>query len=72
MDSPHTLKHYKQRFYPNLLDRTNFDVWVENGSRTLAQRAAEKVNRILVEHQVEPLPIDTTQRLKEIVEHARS
>jgi trimethylamine--corrinoid protein Co-methyltransferase len=72
MDSPHTLKHYKQRFYPNLLDRTNFDVWVENGSSTLAQRAAEKVNRILVEHQVEPLPIDTTQRLKEIVEHARS
>ncbi len=70
MDSPHTLKHFRDRFYPNLLDRTNFDVWSENGSTTLAQRAGEKVKQILAEHQVEPLPADTNKRLREIVERA--
>jgi trimethylamine--corrinoid protein Co-methyltransferase len=72
LDSPHTLKHYKERFYPKLLDRTNFDIWTEKGSKTLAQRAAEKVTRILGEHQVEPLPTGTAKRVREIVERARS
>ena len=72
MDSPHTLRHYKERFYPDLLDRTSYEVWTENGSKTLAERAAEKINQILAEHQTESLPADVTSRLREIVQRAEA
>jgi len=70
LDHPHTLRHYKERFYPALIDRASFDVWEQRGSKTLAERAAEKVSKILVEHQPEPLPADVAGRIRAIVTRA--
>ncbi len=72
LDHPHTTRHYKERFYPNLLDRSTFEVWEARGGKTLAERAAEKVTRILAEHQVEPLPADVAGRLRHIVQRAEA
>jgi trimethylamine---corrinoid protein Co-methyltransferase len=72
LDSEHTLSHYKERYYPDLLDRSNHDAWAEGGGKTLAQRASEKVTDILDVHQPEPLPAAIRSRLREIVQRAEA
>ncbi len=72
LDSEHTLQHYKERYYPDLLDRGIYDTWAENGRKTLAQRASEKVSDILASHEPEPLPADIRRRLREIVLRAEA
>jgi trimethylamine--corrinoid protein Co-methyltransferase len=70
LDSEHTLKHFRDRWHPTLIDRQNYDNWQAQGSKTLAQRAAERVDEILAEHQVQPLPDDVAQKVKAIVRRA--
>jgi trimethylamine--corrinoid protein Co-methyltransferase len=64
----HTLKHYRDEWYPQLFERDTFTAWTDKGGKTLAQRAAERVDRILKQHQPEPLSEDVSQRFQEIVE----
>jgi trimethylamine--corrinoid protein Co-methyltransferase len=70
IDSEHTLTHFRSRWYPTLIDRNNYDGWRAKGGQDLGQRAAAKVERLLVEHTPEPLPGDIQQRLREIVQRA--
>ena len=56
LDTEHTLAHFRERWYPTLIDRNNYDNWQAKGGKTLAQRAAERVENILAEHKPEPLP----------------
>jgi len=72
LDHPHTLRHYRERYYPDLLDRNDFQVWQERGGKTMTERAAEKVERLLAEHRAEPLPADVAGRLRQIVQRAES
>jgi trimethylamine--corrinoid protein Co-methyltransferase len=53
----HTLKHWREEFYLTdpVIDREDRDAWIRNGSRDLAQRATEEVDRRLSEYQ----PIET-------------
>ena len=72
LDSKHTLKHYRKRWYPALIDRQHYDNWFAPGAKTLEQRAAESVTKILAEHQPEPLPEDVAQAVHAIVERAEA
>lgn len=68
---PHTRKWYKQEHsFPSLADRDTYDAWVELGKKTMAERAAEKVKRILKEHQPELLPDDEVRALRDIMARA--
>ena len=71
LDTDHTLKHYKKRWYPSLFERASFDSWLEDGGKTLVERAADKVVRILSSHEPEPLPLKTKEKLRGIVQNAR-
>jgi len=71
LDTEHTIKHYKKRWYPNLFERSTYDAWIEGGGKTLAERAADKVDRILTEHEPELLPISIQNNLRRIVQKAR-
>jgi len=54
---PHTLKHFRaNRFRPRLVTRTARSNWQAEGSKTMAERAKEKVKDLLANHQ--PLPLD--------------
>jgi trimethylamine--corrinoid protein Co-methyltransferase len=64
----HSRRHYREGWYPDLFEREPLNEWVERGSKTLAERAGERVAAILGEHQPEPLPDDTRVRLRAIVE----
>ncbi len=67
LGSQHTRAHYKQDWYPKLFDRGNRERWIANGSKTLRERARERVDAILASHQSEPLPRDVQQRLDDLV-----
>jgi trimethylamine--corrinoid protein Co-methyltransferase len=67
----HTFENFKKAtWYPDLFRRTMYDKWVDSGSKTLTQRANEKVKSILENHVPEPLPQDVQKSLREIVEKA--
>jgi trimethylamine--corrinoid protein Co-methyltransferase len=71
LNTEHTLKHFRERWYPTVFERMNFGAWQKRGSRTCAERAAETVSRILDEHHPEPLPVQVRNRLREIAENAK-
>ena len=70
LDTDHTLNHFRQRWYPDLLDHNNYDHWVNKGEQDLGQRAAKQVEQILAQHRAEPLPSNVQKRLQEIVQQA--
>jgi trimethylamine--corrinoid protein Co-methyltransferase len=70
LEHEHTYEHFRQRWYPSLFERNNYDGWLAQGGQTLAERAADKVTKILAEHKPEPLPQDVAQQLRAIVQRA--
>jgi trimethylamine--corrinoid protein Co-methyltransferase len=72
LTSKHTKKHFRHTWYPDLFERGTFPDWVKKGSRSLVERASERVQKILQEHQPEPLPESTRRRLREIVQRAEA
>ncbi len=67
LGTKHTVEHFKEDWYPSLLDRNNFEGWAAEGGNTLRQRARVRVNEILADHKAEPLPVDVQQKIDEIV-----
>lgn len=65
-----TLKHYKENWYPSLIDRHNYSDWEALGAKTLGERANEKVRSILDSYQPEQLPQSVRDKIAEIVNRA--
>jgi trimethylamine--corrinoid protein Co-methyltransferase len=70
LDTAHTLAHFREHWYPTVFDRRNYDKWQAIGGESLAERAADRVKKILAEHQPEPLPDEATQAVKAVVRRA--
>jgi trimethylamine--corrinoid protein Co-methyltransferase len=70
LDHQHTAAHYRERWYPTVFSRDTHDNWLAKGGKTLAQRAAQRVEEILAEHKPEPLPGDVAQEIKGVVRRA--
>jgi trimethylamine--corrinoid protein Co-methyltransferase len=66
----HTYRHFRENWFPTLLDRTNYDNWAEQGRLTLGDRAAARARQLLEEHRPEPLPAGVAERLAAIVARA--
>jgi len=64
----HTLRHFREPYYSGLADKGVYAQWERKGSTTMEQRAAKVVDRILTEHEPEPLPPEIRRDLKRIVE----
>lgn len=72
LDSDHTRRHYRERWYPRLIERDNYDNWLAKGGKMLAERAAERVEEILTEHKPEPLPEEVARAVHGLVERAEA
>jgi trimethylamine--corrinoid protein Co-methyltransferase len=70
LDSDHTRAHFRERWYPALFERDRHSRWMARGSKTLAQRATDRVEAILAEHRPEPIPPAAAQAVHAIVERA--
>lgn len=66
LGTKHTRSHFKEDWYPRLLDRSGYEAWLAAGGKTLRQRARERVEEILESHQPEPLPADVQRRVDEL------
>jgi trimethylamine--corrinoid protein Co-methyltransferase len=69
-ESDHTLVHFRERWYPTLIERHDYQSWLAGGGQDLGRRAAARVDEILEEHQPEPLPTAVRNRLRDVVQRA--
>ena len=67
----HTYRHYKDAYYSKLADRRIYSAWEADGSTTMAERAAQKVDEILENHNPQPLPDEIRQALRIYVRQAQ-
>ncbi len=72
MGSPHTRKHFREDWYPQLFERRNYEGWVKAGGKTLRERAQEKALHILENHKPEPLAPEVQKEIDGIVALAGS
>jgi trimethylamine--corrinoid protein Co-methyltransferase len=70
LSTDHTLRHYKEDWYPALFDRNNFENWSAAGAKSLRERARERVEQVVADHRPAPLPQDVQARIDAIVEQA--
>ncbi|MEM2422655.1 MAG: trimethylamine methyltransferase family protein, partial [Candidatus Bathyarchaeia archaeon] len=64
----HTLKLFsKEHWIPSLIDRKRYESWKVEGAKDMITRAREKLQRILKEHEPEPLPKEVKQELTKII-----
>jgi trimethylamine--corrinoid protein Co-methyltransferase len=72
LQHPHTLRHLREPFYSSLLDKGGYAQWEKRGRKTMEQSAADKVDKILESHEVEPLPAEVQQNIAQIVAREQS
>ncbi len=70
MQDDHTRAHYREDWYPKLVERRNFEAWSAAGGKTFRQRARERALKLLETHQPEPLPADVAAALQRVIERA--
>lgn len=69
---PHTATHFREElWFPALLDRRFYGPWVESGSSEMGERCVETVDRLLREHEPEPLPDDVRKDVDKLVADAK-
>ncbi len=68
LSRPHTLKWFSKELYipSEVVDRGSLDAWTQKGSKSAAQRAAERVEKLLAAYQPSPLTNDIKIELKHI------
>jgi len=71
LESDHTFEHFRERWYPRVFERDNYEGWLGKGGQTLAERAAARVETILADHQPDPLPEGTDRQLEDIIRRAK-
>ena len=70
LGNKHTRQYFRKDWYPNLFDRVTYEAWEKAGNKSLQERANERVEYILKNHQPEPLPVDIQQAIDRIVSEA--
>ena len=68
----HTMDHYGEFCYPELIDSDNFDKWKGNGAMTITDRAIAKMRKLLETHVPEPVDEQLAAKLDAIVEAAEA
>ena len=63
----HTFEHFKDWFQPTIIDRSNFDIWTQEGSKTYNDRLEPEVERILETHRPDALDEKLIQEMKKII-----
>jgi len=70
LSSPHTRAHFREDWYPKLIERQRWENWSAAGGKTFRQRARERALKVLETHQPEPLPEDMAKAIQGVVDRA--
>jgi trimethylamine--corrinoid protein Co-methyltransferase len=68
LETEHTLEHYRERWYPDLFERFSHDGWRSRGAKTLAERAADRVDVLLAAHRPPETDPAAAQAIRAVVE----
>jgi len=66
----HTLRHYRDVWYPQLINREEYSAWAAQGAKPLREVLRERVRWILENHRPEPLPADVEQQVESVLNRA--
>ena len=70
---PHTVASFRDEFWmPTMWDRNGWDMWMQAGGTTMAERAYDEVERILSAPEPEPIDEHLANEIDRIVDAARS
>ena len=64
----HTLTYFKELWDSELFDRTSYETWVKNGSKSLCQRVNDKVKYIIKNHHPKPMSIEKSRAISEFLQ----
>lgn len=65
----HTMDNFKEvAWHPTLMDRDVPDTWMDKGSKSMEERLRKKVQEILEDHEPEPLPEETKEKIDTVIE----
>jgi trimethylamine--corrinoid protein Co-methyltransferase len=67
LTSDHTLRHFKENWFPRLISRIPYEKWEKAGKKGLAVRANEKARDILAHYNPKPLKNGLKAELRKIV-----
>jgi trimethylamine--corrinoid protein Co-methyltransferase len=70
LGTDHTLKYFRDRWFPEVFEHGNYDQWKAAGGKSLGERAVDRVKKILAEHRPEPLPKEIAQQVRAVVQRA--
>jgi trimethylamine--corrinoid protein Co-methyltransferase len=70
LTSPHTKQHFREVWYPRVLDRHNYSGWMQAGEPTINKTALELAREAIAHHQPIPLSQTTLDDLNAIVVEA--
>ena len=65
----HTVRHFRENWFPTLMNRHKYEQWAAAGSLSLGDKANERVRHILREHQPEPLSPEVVAELDKMEKH---
>jgi trimethylamine--corrinoid protein Co-methyltransferase len=68
---PHTLHHFQDVWYPDLLYRGGAKAWGEAGQLTFEQRVNARTRELIESHQPEPLPDDVVEQIDDSIRRAQ-
>jgi trimethylamine--corrinoid protein Co-methyltransferase len=65
----HTMERFREEhFMPIISDRSSWDSWAQKGSKSILDRARERVRKILDEHSVEPVRDEVGETVARLIE----
>jgi trimethylamine--corrinoid protein Co-methyltransferase len=68
VETAHTLRHVRDDWVPDLMDRNNYTRWVAQGATTAQDRATRRVREILESHRARRLSEETVRALEEVID----
>jgi trimethylamine--corrinoid protein Co-methyltransferase len=68
LTSEHTLRHFRDNWFPRLISRDPYEKWEQKGRKDLGNRANEFVHRILENHEPRALEGRVADELRRIVQ----
>jgi trimethylamine--corrinoid protein Co-methyltransferase len=67
LSTEHTLRHFKECWYPNLIDRSTYQSWANAGRPEMVQKARQIARDAIANHRPEALSESTLAALQDVV-----
>lgn len=72
LSKSHTLENFRtDHWQPNLLDRSNYEKWMENGGKSMGDRVNDRTKEILADYEPKPLEESKQKEIIQLIDNER-